>query len=45
VDIEILVPEEYSKCDKCKQRQVRVARREYITIGDDVKTKFAEDKN
>jgi hypothetical protein len=33
------------KCDNCKQRQVRVARREYITIGDDVKTKFAEDKN
>lgn len=28
------------KCDNCKQRQVRVARREYVTIGDDVKTKF-----
>ena len=29
------------KCDKCKQRQVIVARREYVTIGDDVKTKFS----
>ena len=28
------------KCDKCKQRQVIVARREYVIIGDDVKTKF-----
>jgi hypothetical protein len=28
------------KCDNCKQRQVRVARREYVIIGDDVKTKF-----
>ena len=28
------------KCDNCKQRQVRVARREYAIIGDDVKTKF-----
>ena len=28
------------KCDKCEQRQVIVARREYIIIGDDVKTKF-----
>jgi hypothetical protein len=33
------------KCDKCKQRQVRVARREYVIIGDDVKTKFTEDKS
>ena len=28
------------KCDKCNQRQVIVARREYVIIGDDVKTKF-----
>jgi hypothetical protein len=28
------------KCDNCKRRQVRVARREYVIIGDDVKTKF-----
>jgi hypothetical protein len=28
------------KCDNCKQRQVRVARRESVIIGDDVKTKF-----
>ena len=27
------------------QRQVRVARREYVIIGDDVKTKFTEDKS
>ena len=33
------------KCDNCKQRQVRVARREYVIIGDDVKTKFTEDKS
>ena len=33
------------KCDNCKQRQVRVARREYVMIGDDVKTKFTEDKS
>ncbi len=32
------------KCDNCKQRQVRVAHREYVKIGDDVKTKFTEDK-
>jgi hypothetical protein len=33
------------KCDNCKQRQVRVAHREYVKIGDDVKTKFTEDKS
>ncbi len=33
------------KCDKCKQRQVIVAHREYVKIGDDVKTKFTEDKS
>jgi hypothetical protein len=33
------------KCDNCEQRQVRVARREYVIIGDDVKTKFTEDKS
>ena len=33
------------KCDNCKQRQVRVARRECVIIGDDVKTKFTEDKS
>ena len=33
------------KCNKCKQRQVRVARREYVMIGDDVKTKSTEDKS
>ena len=33
------------KCDNCKQRQVRVACREYVIIGDDVKTKFTEDKS
>ena len=33
------------KCDNCKQRQVRVASREYVIIGDDVKTKFTEDKS
>ena len=27
------------KCDNCKQRQVRVARRDYVIIGE-VKTKF-----
>ena len=33
------------KCDNCKQRQVRVAHREYIKIGDDVKTKFIEHRS
>jgi len=33
------------KCDNCKQRQVRVARREYVRIEDDVKTIFTEDKS
>ena len=33
------------KCDNCKQRQVRVAHREYVIIGDDVKTKFTKDKS
>ena len=33
------------QCDNCKQRQVRVAHREYVKIGDDVKTKFTEDKS
>ena len=28
------------KCDKCEQRQVIVARREYVIIGDYGKTKF-----
>jgi hypothetical protein len=32
------------KCDSCKQRQVRVAHREYVRIGDDVKTRFNSDK-
>jgi hypothetical protein len=27
------------KCENCKQRQVRVAHREYVKIGDDLKTK------
>ena len=31
------------RCDKCKKRQVRVARREYVIIGDDIKTKFTQD--
>jgi len=33
------------KCDRCKQRQVKVAHREYVMIGDDVKTKSTEDKS
>ena len=33
------------KCDNCKQRQVRVARQEYVIIGDDVKTKFIEHRS
>jgi hypothetical protein len=33
------------KCDKCNQRQVIVARQEYVIIGDDVKTKFTEVKS
>jgi hypothetical protein len=32
------------KCDSCKQRQVRVAHREYVRIGDDVKIRFNGDK-
>ncbi len=27
------------KCENCKQRLVRVAHREYVKIGDDIKTK------
>ncbi|MEP6577079.1 MAG: hypothetical protein ABJB85_11685 [Nitrososphaerota archaeon] len=33
------------KCDNCDQRQVIVGHQEYVRIGDDVKTKFIEDKS
>ena len=33
------------KCDNCEQRQVIVGHQEYVRIGDDVKTKFIEDKS
>jgi hypothetical protein len=32
------------KCESCKRRQVRVAHREYVRIGDDVKTRFNSDE-
>ena len=40
VDLQISVIRRVLKCDKCKQRQVLVARKEYVITGDDVKTKF-----
>ncbi len=33
------------KCDNCELRQVIVGHQEYVRIGDDVKTKFIEDKS
>ena len=32
------------RCDKCKKRQVRVARREYVIIGDDSENHLAEER-
>lgn len=41
MDLEILVPEEYSNVINVNKGKSELQHREYVIIGDDVKTKFS----